>query len=44
MAHDAFDSEAFLATLTKKPGVYRMLGAGADVYAANKARGSGARS
>ncbi|MBH78925.1 MAG: excinuclease ABC subunit C [Gammaproteobacteria bacterium] len=38
MAHDAFDSEAFLATLTKKPGVYRMLGADADVLYVGKAR------
>lgn len=38
MAHDAFDSEAFLATLTKKPGVYRMLGADGDVLYVGKAR------
>ena len=34
----AFDSESFLATLTKKPGVYQMIDAAGDVLYVGKAR------
>ena len=36
--HAPFDSEAFLATLTKKPGVYRMLDAKGEILYVGKAR------
>ncbi len=35
---DAFDHKAFLATLTSRPGVYQMLGAGGEVLYIGKAR------
>lgn len=38
MVEASFDSEAFLKTLSKKPGVYRMVGAGGDVLYVGKAR------
>lgn len=38
MSEPAFDHEAFLATLTRKPGVYRMLGADDAVLYVGKAR------
>lgn len=38
MSKSAFDHEAFLATLTRKPGVYRMLAADESVLYVGKAR------
>ncbi|BAN69026.1 excinuclease ABC subunit UvrC [endosymbiont of unidentified scaly snail isolate Monju] len=38
MADDTFDHKAFLATLTHRPGVYRMIGAEGEVLYAGKAR------
>ncbi len=38
-----FDSEAFLANLTRKPGVYRMMGEGGEVLYVGKARNLKAR-
>ncbi|MEM1411391.1 MAG: GIY-YIG nuclease family protein, partial [Pseudomonadota bacterium] len=38
-----FDSEAFLANLTRKPGVYRMIGDGGEVLYVGKARNLKAR-
>ena len=38
MSEPVFDHEAFLATLTRKPGVYRMLGADDAVLYVGKAR------
>ena len=37
-ADTTFDSRAFLATLTNRPGVYRMLGEGGEVLYVGKAR------
>ncbi len=39
----AFDAEAFLATLTGRPGVYRMVGSGGEVLYVGKARNLKAR-
>ena len=38
MSDDAFDPKAFLKTLTQRPGVYRMIGAGGEVLYVGKAR------
>jgi excinuclease ABC subunit C len=38
MSDPAFDSEAFLATLPRKPGVYQMLDSGSEVLYVGKAR------
>ena len=38
MSHTPFDSEAFLATLTKKPGVYQMVDESGEVLYVGKAR------
>ena len=38
MADDTFDHKAFLATLTHRPGVYRMIGAEGEVLYVGKAR------
>jgi len=37
-AASAFDAESFLKTLTKKPGVYRMIGADGEILYVGKAR------
>ena len=38
MSEPAFDAESFLKTLTKKPGVYRMIGAEEKILYVGKAR------
>jgi len=38
MAEDTFDHKAFLATLTHRPGVYRMIGSDGEVLYVGKAR------